>query len=438
MKAAILQGKRLLLVEVLFNDYFLSIYINMGRFEMNVYVVKTNKRIYPFMDKTPELLISNKTLADLQEENIRYAGCKLVKVDRFEDIEDKAPHIVFYDNLCISAQAIRLIIKEASGRKEGFVCAVDDSYYIDSYLWHLDKGISGVVPLQLYFVVEKGVLPEKIQIIHFECKKFERERMPPHMESDGKGFDIPLTNVIMIPIENWVNLWQANMGMLMLLAYQLEFTRLCRRSVALIRARGSRKRAPLYLNKIGKNCDIHPSAVIEASIIGNNVHIGANAVVRLCVIADNAYISDQALLRVCNIGHGSYIANNNNVAFSVTYSDSFLISGPYQFSIFGKECAIMHCIDCDCRLDGHNIRADTGGGILIDTKQKYLGSCYGHRARVGAGTISAPGSAVPNNVWINPNPAMVMSQFDSVFPVKKNLFLSGGRVITKERLEGGS
>ena len=257
--------------------------------------------------------------------------------------------------------------------------------------------------------------------------------MPPHMLVNGKGFDNPSTNINIIPVENWVNLWQANISSLMKLAYDWEYTKKYRLIIPLIRALGSMERAPKYINKIGKNCTIHPTAVVEASIIGDNVHIGANAVVRLSVIGDGAYISDQALVRVCVVGENSYIANNNNIAFVVTYAESFLISGPYQFSLFGKACAIMHCIDCDCRLDNYTIRAQVSEDEVVETNCYYLGSCYGHRVKIGAGTLSAPGSAIPNDLWINPNPQQLLKEFKSL-EKRKNLFLSNGKLVTKEFL----
>lgn len=390
------------------------------------------------MDKPSELLIANQPLRQMQIESVKKAGCLPVLVESFEAISDQGPYIVFFDNLCISAEAFRLFLKQVRKQKDGFTCAVDNRYYINSYLWGLTEDPDGLVQLPLYYITKPGTLPSRPQVISFDCKKFDRERMPPHMEIEGKGFDHPLTNVIILPIENWVNLWQANIAVLMLIAYELEFTRRYRQIIPLIRALGSIDRVPLYMNKIGKNCNIHPSAVIEASIIGDNVHIGANAVVRLAVVGKGAYISDQALIRVCNIGEGAYIANNNNIAFTIAYPGSFLISGPYQFSIFGQDCAVMHCIDCDTRLDGRSIRADVGGDELIDTKQLYLGSCYGHRVRIGAGTISAPGSAVPNDLWINPDPALVMKDFKNNLPCKINLFASNGKIITKEMLKGDS
>jgi carbonic anhydrase/acetyltransferase-like protein (isoleucine patch superfamily) len=401
---------------------------------MKVYIIRSRQRLYPFDDPISETLVANQTLLRSQIASINKAGCEAIIVEAWEQIQEQSAHLVLGGHVCISAEALRLFLQLAQGQNVSFGCAVDNRYYIESYLWHLQPDSRGAVPVELYYRVRDEPLPTRTKILQFTTRKFDRERMPRHMERNGKGFDQPLTNIVILPICNWVNLWQANIAMLMLRAYELEFIKRYRQLIPLIRAMGSLDRAPRYMNKVGKNCTIDPSAVVEASIIGDNVHIGANAVVRLAIVGKGAYISDQALLRVCVIGEEAYIANNNNLAFVVAYPGSFLISGPYQFSIFGSESAVMHCIDCDCRLDGWSIKAKVDEDLLIDTKQNYLGSCFGHRVRIGAGTICTPGSAVPNDLWVNPNPELLMRDFSPNLVTRKNLFLAKGRIVSKENL----
>jgi carbonic anhydrase/acetyltransferase-like protein (isoleucine patch superfamily) len=401
---------------------------------MKVYIIKSRQRVYPFDDQISDTLVANRTLLRSQVASVRKAGCEAVIVEAWEQIKEQGAHVVFLGHVCISAEALRRFLQLAQGQSESFGCAIDNQYYIDSYLWHLKPDSRNAVPIELYYLVKRESVPVRSKILRFTAKKFERERMPRHMERNGKGFDQPLTNIVLLPIHNWVNLWQANIAMLMALAYELEFTKRYRQLIPLLRAMGSMNRAPRYMNKIGKNCTIDPSAVVEASVIGDNVHIGANAVVRLAVVGNDAYISDQALLRVCVVGEEAYIANNNNLAFVVAYPRSFLISGPYQFSIFGSDSAVMHCIDCDCRLDGWSVKAKVSEDLIVDTKQNYLGSCFGHRVRIGAGTICTPGSAILNDLWINPNPELLMREFSGKLVARQNLFLVKGKIVSKEHL----
>ena len=56
------------------------------------------------------------------------------------------------------------------------------------------------------------------------------------------------------------------------------------------------------IGSIGKNCMIHPTAVVEACTIGDNVEIGPHAVVRACVIGDGAKIDEHCVVNLSVVG----------------------------------------------------------------------------------------------------------------------------------------
>jgi carbonic anhydrase/acetyltransferase-like protein (isoleucine patch superfamily) len=402
---------------------------------MNVYIIPTAKTIYPFGDRIEDVLIANQTLRDLQRKNIRKMKGTPRVVNSLDDIHDPEPHIIMYDNMYITAKALHLIKQTGKKIRRSFKVGVSNPHYSRFYLWHVHPGGEGPAGVDIFYVAAQGTISHDLLPLAFESRHFGWEKMPAHMEVHGRAFNYPLTDTGIIPVNNWVNLWQANIHELMRHAYELEYTRRWRQIIPLILARGSVYKASMYMNTIGKNSRIHPTAVVEASIIGDNVQIGAHAVVRLSIIGDNVYISDQALVRGCVLGDGAYIANNNNLAFDVVYPLAFLISGPYQFSIFGSECAVMHCIDCDTRLDKHTIRAFIDENEKVETNQIYLGSCFGHRVRIGAGTISVPGMAYRNDLWINPSPAITMNKVNESVTPRENTFLVNGEIISKRDMK---
>lgn len=166
-----------------------------------------------------------------------------------------------------------------------------------------------------------------------------------------------------------------------------------------------------WMNRKGKNCKIHPTAVIEGCIIGNNVTIGANAVVRLSIIGDNTYIGDTAVVNYSVLGSGNYVMTGNHLQFCLTFESVFTIHGPYQFSIFGRNTAVFATINCDIRLDEKTISIPTERGI-IDSKQQLLGIAYGHKSKVGASNIIAAGRIVPNGLVLNP-PDFIHLKFEN-------------------------
>ena len=128
---------------------------------MNIYIIKTDIKIYPFGEGPSELFINNKKLKDIQVENIRKAGCTPIFIDNYEAVKDDSTHIVFYDNLFITAEAIQLIKRMGRIEQASFACTFDNPYYIESFLWHIkrDEGGGGYFASVLY--VEKRKFSQK-------------------------------------------------------------------------------------------------------------------------------------------------------------------------------------------------------------------------------------------------------------------------------------
>ena len=162
------------------------------------------------------------------------------------------------------------------------------------------------------------------------------------------------------------------------------------------------------MNKIGKNCKIHPTALIEGSFIGYNVTIGANSIVRLSTVGNLFSISVNVTVINYILGDKTYIANSNYINSCLTFNEAFLIHGPYQISVFGENSACFAVINCDIRLDQKNIKIPTSQGVL-DSNQEFLGVAYGHRSKTGGGNIIAAGRIVPNDLHITPPDNIILS-----------------------------
>ncbi len=164
------------------------------------------------------------------------------------------------------------------------------------------------------------------------------------------------------------------------------------------------------MNQKGKNCRIHPSAVVEGCVLGDNVTVGANAVLRMSMIGSGSFIADTAVVSFSVIGENNFVSTGNHLVNSMTYPEVFTIHGPYQYSIFGKNAAVFATINSDIRLDLKTIRIPTAVGVL-DSKQILLGVAYGHRCKIGGSNIIAAGRLVPNDYVLNP-PDFITLKFD--------------------------
>jgi NDP-sugar pyrophosphorylase family protein len=177
------------------------------------------------------------------------------------------------------------------------------------------------------------------------------------------------------------------------------------------------KRAPVHsmlyvralrsLNRRGRNCHVHPTAVLENAVLEDDVIVGAHTTIRHSYVGAGSTIDDHAFVVHSVLGRRNVVASGNHVNLCMTYDDVFLIHGPYQFSIFGRSSAVFAVINCDIRLDQKTIAIPTDVG-MIDSKQPLLGIAYGHHAKVGGGNIIAAGRIVPNHKVIAPPPTIIL------------------------------
>ncbi|MBF0501008.1 MAG: hypothetical protein HQM09_12795 [Candidatus Riflebacteria bacterium] len=251
---------------------------------------------------------------------------------------------------------------------------------------------------------------------------------PEHMIKK-EGYRFGVTSRPAMAITNPLHLALANMAANFARLAELKKMSWPQKIFTLIRARSINKfRILATVSRIHPEAEVHPTAVIEGSIIEKGAKIGAHAVVRFSYVGQNAFIDDQAGIKFSVVGNGAYIANNCVLFFTTVYPRAFLISGPYQFSLFGYDSAMMNAIPSDYRLDGESITIRTTRGV-VSTGLKFVGSVIGHRTKIAAGVIVAPGRMIPNDIQILPDPARVLSSVPDDIPINTPLFLISGKLV---------
>lgn len=122
---------------------------------------------------------------------------------------------------------------------------------------------------------------------------------------------------------------------------------------------------------IGKNVEIKPGAYIRpGSIIGDKCSVGFNSEVKNTImqngakVASLAFVGDSILGKSARIGSGVIIANR--------------------------------------RFDQKNIRVRNVDGEKIDTETDFFGSIIGDYSRLGANSVTFPGTFIGQYSWIFP------------------------------------
>ncbi len=140
---------------------------------------------------------------------------------------------------------------------------------------------------------------------------------------------------------------------------------------------------------VGEGTKIYPGAVIEGPVyIGKNVSIMPGAYVRPGTITGDK----------CVIGFNSEVKN------SVIQDGAKIASLAFVGdSILGKSARIgSGVITANRRFDQQNIRLRQENGEKLDTGTDFFGCILGDYARIGANSVTSPGTLIGPYTWIYP------------------------------------
>ena len=239
--------------------------------------------------------------------------------------------------------------------------------------------------------------------------------MPEHM-CDGKKYLVPITEKFIVQINHWVNLWAANITTLLAEGARLQNKSKIRLAILAIKARSFNQWKILHhLNKIGRNCDIHPTAYIEGSTISDNVTVGAGAIIRESVIGKDVCIGNGVVIEESVVGEKSTILHGH-IMYSVLYPGTFSVTHIISASLVGRDTFIGGAVIlADFRFDGKSIMV-MKDGIKVDTENTFVGACIGHRVYLGSGCIVAPGRTIPKGMRITPDKGRIIYKPDQNMP----------------------
>lgn len=234
---------------------------------------------------------------------------------------------------------------------------------------------------------------------------------------------IPVTDKMVHTIEHWTHLHRINL--LALMAYaererrQFErawwWTKIWRMLGVLLKSRslnGARLAAALTQRGVG--CNIHPTATVEASVLGDGVEIGPYAVVRgsflasgsqiqehaqvhLSVVGSGAVVGRTAMARMSVLMAGAQVSKCNGIQASVVGRDAFVAVGATLYDLsFGGPIRVMH------------------RGERVSSGTRFLGSCLGHRSKIGPHVRIGYGETIPNDCFIVADPRTLVRDVGEV------------------------
>ncbi len=383
---------------------------------MKVFVEPSGRRIAPFDDPAGEALIGNRTVADRLAEAIRGAG--LTRVERLEP-----PCLVVPDNLWCTAGALRKFVDGAAGRDAVLVlghCRFGEAS--TSVQPHVTKVEGGFRFAKVRLVTAAQAEPVDV-VVDAEEDPLDIPA-PPYLDMDALSFGLPKD--VVMELHHWVHILWANMFIGAVDVRATSKLTFIRRGLwAVLRARSLNKwRVMGKFNIIGKGCDIHPTATVEASTLGDNVVVGPYARVFASTLGDGAQVWAQGMCEMSTVGPGAVVTEQSCLRFSVLYPEAVVGQYLMQMCVLGRKVMTTGAaFTMDLNFD-QNIRVPLDGQ-LFDSGTRFLGAAFGHRSRIGTGFWLASGRMIPNDYFLVRHPDAVVSRIPEGLAERNPLAIQG-------------
>lgn len=385
-----------------------------------VFVEATGRVIAPFGDSPGEALLHNRPLRAWQREAFAEAG--LEEVD-----SPAAPCLIVPDTLLTTGAVLRRFVEEAAGRRA--VLVLQGSRF-GEYNLQVQPNITRVEGGWRFDQVRfEGGGDEAVEVLIDPEEKVISIPVPRHYFG-SETLELSLARAPVMLIEHWAHILWANQMVSALAARRRPRWRWVLWALwAALRAGSLNKWRVLgEMNRIGKGCDIHPTAVVEMSVLGDRVVIGPHARVRFSTLGDGCFIMGGAQVEHSVLGEGCAVSQDCALNFSVMYPGAVCSMALTQLTVFGRQVITTlaaYCIDMNFE---RNIRVPLDGA-LYDIGRRTLGCAIGHRAKLGTGVWVASGRMIPNDVFVMQDPSAVLHRLPEGLAGEGPLMNRGGTLV---------
>lgn len=364
-------------------------------------ITPSGRTVAPFGDAASATPILNRPLGAWQQDALAAAGLTVVATPT-----PGQPYVALSDRTWLTPALLKRFVERA---RPGQRFQLDHAG-----LW---EHLAPLQQLERPGLFELAVLPAGAAPAYAGLDALpvavDVEAVPPTLHHPALAFampsSIPLTHQAILQVDHWSHVLRANW---LALAAHFQQRRVDFRALPLPRklwmlarilwrARSLRRGAlAAAITRRGRNCVVHPTAVVEASVLGDNVTVGAFAVVRGSWLGNGVVLEEHAVVKNSVLGDGSLVGLRGFANLCVTHSGALLSTGDgHQASVFGKDAFVAWgCVlldlsfgkDITVTLDGQRVSAGT----------RFLGAAVGHRARLGSQVQLGYGAEVPNDAFV--------------------------------------
>lgn len=425
---------------------------------MKAYILPSGRIIQPFGDPVGESMVANRTLADHQRAVLAEHGLEPCFVRSAAEI-GTGPCLITYDDVFFTRRVLASLLELFQARPTGVRCGLPaDSLLVRRTrpLQDLPEAEVGGQRLALYRLYGVRVdapladeqalegLLSKAEAIQVRFKEKVLEIPIPRNIMGQPRLEHPLTSSVVMHLGSWVHVLWANQLSIQIRWVETVLDHKLWMGSKLVTAGAAgllsgRLGWPALkwalasrMNRIGRGCDIHPTARVEFSHLGDGVRIGANALVQGCLIDAGVTIEERACVQYSVVGRGCFVSKNSVLVLCAGYPDGDLCGNGTQVSLFGRKVAVtswFRIIDVKARGE---VKVEHEGE-LRKTGTNFLGVCFGHGAYGGMDATVQAGRAIPNGAVLVKDPGQVLRRIPADLPPGEPAWARGGRAVTRKK-----
>ncbi len=414
---------------------------------MRKIIIEDRRNIDPFNEPARELRVMNKPLF-LHQRDVLLPHCtgREFPVRSLDQLpasirEERVETLVHRDNLFFDQFLVDEFVRRA--RETGKACQVafglDDKSIVNHAL-RLQKGIRRQGD---YYIADLWYYPHGLEdharplVIDTEPYEAGYYRVPTYMAREQGEIIYHLPMKAFLSIEHWTQVFVASVPF-GIFAMAARSERAASRSIifklkvlmhALIERRQFLSSSAVI--KIGRNCTINPTAVIQGpTIIGDNVTIGAGAHITHCIIGNNVNIMEGCQLMLSTVGDGCYLPFRAALLMTAVMENSIIAQNTcLQKCVIGRNTFIgAGTTFTDFNLVPKPIRVFFEGE-LHPVGTDVMGGCVGHNCRLGSGLVIYPGRTIESDTIIFSTPERRVIAKNVTFEESDHLKVEGGATL---------
>lgn len=395
---------------------------------MHRYIIEDKRHVPPFNEPASQLTVGltplklhiEDVIASVQPDCI--LGPTLQSKNDLNLVDTEA--VVYRDSVWFDAEFFEYFITEA--KKLGKACraafpASDKAFH--TYTIPLTKGFEAALASDgksILFLCDLWYFPDgytpEIEpiVVPSNAREIGFYSVPDFMTMEQGDLTHYAPERAFISVESWVHIYFAsiiygNFGRAGRLDHKIE-TSVFAKLKLLWKAVMEQKQIMSASGavKIGKNCDIHPSAIITGPAeIGDNCAIGAGVVIDNCTIGSDVTIDAGCVLMMSTVGNRCFLPFRSSLYLTHVMENSIIAQNTcLQMCVIGRNSFVgAGSTFTDFNLIAQKpIRAVNIDGELSAVSQIVLGSAVGHNCRIGSGMIVFPGRMVESDVVLVAGP----------------------------------